>query len=322
MKRKILILNFIIVLISINSFGQLTNGLKAYYTFGGNANDISGQNNNGNLIGMPTLIPDRFGSPDCAYEFPGNSTNYININYSTDFDIPITGAFSISLWFQGGSANLSDFEILFEKENPLVNPHPSDYHLGLYDGNNPSFGSLYSPIIMSATNYPYPDPNWHNIVCVYDNKKWYIYEDNILTASDITQTYGIFQSTNNIIVGKDFMGKLDDIRFYDRVLSISEINQIYNLAGSCQNLSINEMKTINDFSIYPNPVKNILNIISPNNNENHIIYIYDITGREVLKEETILKEFIIDVSTLKEGTYLVKNKIGANIQTKLIIKQN
>lgn len=321
MKKTILILN-LIILITTSSYGQLANGLKAYYTFGGNTNDLSGLNNNGNLIGTPTLTSDRFATSNCAYEFPGTSTDYINVNYSNDFNIPTTGAFSISLWFQGGTPSLGDFEILFQKENPLVNPHHSDYHLGLYDVNNPSFGSLYSPIVMASTSHPNPDPNWHHVVAIYDNKKWYIYEDNVLINSNITQTYGIYQSTNNITIGKYFMGKLDDIRFYDRVLTVSEINQIYNLPGSCQILAIQDISSKNKFVIYPNPTKNILHISKKNENENNLIIIYDVTGREVLKIENSIEETVIDISTLKEGTYLVKYINDEKIQTKLIVKQN
>lgn len=322
MKKINLILNLILLLITINSFGQLTNGLKAYYPFGGNANDLSGQNNNGNLVGTPTLVSDRFGNSNCAYQFSGNSTDYININYSSDFNIPVTGQFSISLWVQGGTPDLGDFEVLFEKENPLVIPHHSDYHLALYDGNNPSFGSLYSPIVMSFIQSPNPDPNWHHVVSIYDDKKWYIFEDNVLSNTDITQTYGIYQSTNNITIGKRFMGKLDDIRFYDRILSVSEINEIYNLPGSCQNLSIKQDNISNNLSIYPNPAKNELHICSKNNNENHTICLYDMTGREIVKVQTDSVETLIDVSDLTEGIYLVKDINRENIQSKLVLKKS
>jgi hypothetical protein len=78
----------------------------------------------------------------------------------------------------------------------------------------------------------------------------------------------------------------------------------------------------NKFVIYPNPTKNILHISTKNNNENSLIIIYDITGREVMKTKTSLEETIIDISNLKEGSYLVKNIIGEKIQSKLILKQN
>ena len=307
---------------SVESFAQLADGLKAHFTFGGNANDVSGQNNNGNFIGSPTLTSDRFGNPNCAYEFPGNPANYINVNYSSDFNIETTGAFSISLWFQGGSPEGGDFEVLFEKENPLVNPHHSDYHLGLYDGNNPSFGSLYSPIAFSYTNHPNPDPNWHHVVGIYNNKNWYIYQDNILTDSVTSQNYGIFQSTNNISIGKNFMGKIDDIRFYNRILTVSEIDDLYSLPGSCQNLAIQNIPLKDKLVIYPNPSKNTLHISKEDHKGDNLIIIYDVTGREVMKIENSVQETIIDVSTLKQGTYLLHYINDEKIQTKLILKQN
>lgn len=321
MKKIILIINLIVLLTSIKSFGQLTNGLKAHYTFGGNANDVSGQNNNGNLIGTPTLTADRFGTPNCAYEFPGNSTNFIDINYSSDFNILATESFSISLWFQGGSPAGGDLEILFQKNNP-ANIYNLQYDLALYDGNKPVFGAQNNGVWSNTTTYPNVDPNWHNLIAIYDNRRWYIYEDNILKDSDLSQNYGISPSIGNIIIGKNFMGKIDDIRFYNRLLTVSEIGDIYNLPGSCQSLDIQEISTKDKFVIYPNPTKNLLHISNKNDNENNLIIIYDVTGREVMKIENSTEETIIDISTLKEGTYLVKYINDEKIQTKLILKQN
>src|SRR5580693_6339652 len=53
----------------------LTNGLVAYYPFNGNANDASGNGNNGTVNGA-TLTPDRFGNTNSAYNFNGTN-NYI-----------------------------------------------------------------------------------------------------------------------------------------------------------------------------------------------------------------------------------------------------
>src|SRR5690606_4746453 len=119
--------------LSVNSFSQLSIGLKAYYSFKGNPADLSGNGNDGIIVGSPVLTQDRFGMTECAYYFPGTSSEYISINYSPDFDIDSLGAFSISLWYKGGSTNEGDYEILFEKPNPDVSPFPSDYSLALYD---------------------------------------------------------------------------------------------------------------------------------------------------------------------------------------------
>ena len=317
-------LNLLILILSIstfNTYGQLDNGLKAYYSFEGNVIDSSGEGNNGTIVGSLNLIADRNGNPNCAYEFPGTSTDYININYSEDFNISPTENFSLSLWFQGGTANLGDLEFIFKKENPNISPVDSDYHLGLYDLNNPSFGSQYSPIVMSFTNNPNPDPNWHHIVCIYDNSNWYIYEDNILTDSDETQQYEIFQSTNGITIGKFFEGKLDDIRFYDRVLSANEIEQLFNYGSSCGDLSVSDNNLKNDLHIYPNPAKDIININSNyKGNQSYLILIYDMSGRKVIEKNADTESTEINISNLDSGIYFVKSKIGRNLQTKLFIK--
>ena len=53
-------------------FGQnLGDGLVAYYPFNGNANDESGNGNDGEVMGA-TLAVDRFGTANSAYNFDGD----------------------------------------------------------------------------------------------------------------------------------------------------------------------------------------------------------------------------------------------------------
>ncbi|MBK7031388.1 MAG: hypothetical protein IPH45_20325 [Bacteroidales bacterium] len=58
--------------------GIPTNGLSAWYPFNGNANDLSGNGNDGTVNGA-TLTTDRFGNPNSAYSFNG-TTDFIGIN--------------------------------------------------------------------------------------------------------------------------------------------------------------------------------------------------------------------------------------------------
>ena len=61
--------------LAVNGYSQsfLTNGLVAYYPFNGNANDESGNGNNGLLIGAkPTT--DRLGEANKAFLFDGTSS--------------------------------------------------------------------------------------------------------------------------------------------------------------------------------------------------------------------------------------------------------
>ena len=95
MKNKLLLLVFGLVMTTQIIFSQVpsyvpTNGLVGYWPFNGNANDQSGNGNNGTVNGA-TLTADRNGNSNNAYYFNGTS-NYINLNKT------LTSQFSISLW--------------------------------------------------------------------------------------------------------------------------------------------------------------------------------------------------------------------------------
>ena len=70
-----------------------TNGLVGYWPFNGNANDASGNGNNGTVNGA-TLTTDRFGVVNKAYNFDGindfidlqNLTSNLNFSYSLWFN--------------------------------------------------------------------------------------------------------------------------------------------------------------------------------------------------------------------------------------------
>ena len=67
--------------LAVNGYSQsfLTNGLVAYYPFNGNANDASGNGNNGifvpatSMTNVPTLTSNHFGVANSAYSFNSGS---------------------------------------------------------------------------------------------------------------------------------------------------------------------------------------------------------------------------------------------------------
>jgi hypothetical protein len=67
--------------------GSLTNGLVGYWPFCGNANDMSGNGNNGTVNGA-TLTKDRFGNTNSAYSFDGVN-DFISISSNNLFDFTI-----------------------------------------------------------------------------------------------------------------------------------------------------------------------------------------------------------------------------------------
>ncbi len=78
----------------------LKDGLVAYYPFNGNANDESGNGNNG-IVSGATLVADKFGKINSAYNFNGN--NFIELQFK---NLP-TGSSerTVSTWAKLDSGN-------------------------------------------------------------------------------------------------------------------------------------------------------------------------------------------------------------------------
>ena len=91
----------------------------------------------------------------------------------------------------------------------------------------------------------------------------------------------------------------------------------FKIKGLSENLNHNEIdQTI--FKIYPNPVKNFINIYS--NNEISKIEIYDLFGKNLLlKQEENLSR--VNITQLVSGVYIVKIFSTEMIEVKRIIKK-
>ena len=95
---KFLLFTVIVFTFTSNVFSQVpnyvpTNGLVGYWPFNGNANDESGNGNNGTVNGA-TLTTDRFGSANSAYSFDGIN-DYIIANGGDQF---ATTSRTVSYW--------------------------------------------------------------------------------------------------------------------------------------------------------------------------------------------------------------------------------
>ena len=87
------------------------------------------------------------------------------------------------------------------------------------------------------------DGQWHHILTIYDasTNYRYLYVDGVQDGIDMTR--GAFnENGNQMMIGKrpgsgnTFNGDIDDVIIYNRVLSISEIQELYN-ASSPNNIA-------------------------------------------------------------------------------------
>ena len=213
-----------------------TNGLVGYWPFSGNANDVSGNTNNG-TNNSATLTTDRFGIANSAYTYNGTSS-FINVPNSAS--LQFNGAITISTWFNasyipvGATASTS---YILSKGADGNTPYSwcsflDNTNLGLSIFNN---NNLNNSALIPNSKFPISLNTWYNVVYTFDgtNAKAYI---NGQLKTSVAATYTTFSNIYDLKFGRRhisglpyfFNGKLDDIGVWNRALSTQEISNMYN----------------------------------------------------------------------------------------------
>jgi hypothetical protein len=209
-------------------------GLVAYYPFNGNANDESGNGNDGTVNGA-TLTTDRLGNANSAYSFDGVD-DYIKVIESPVIDFQNSNSFTIAFWTKTSS--------------PKPNISPIDKHIRgyasgygfifyltyTYTCNYPGYLDFFvgGGFGDSCSNGPVNDGLWHFIVGTYNSNDNSIrsYIDSTAQTDVDTRKDDLETSADLFIGGQDsemaFDGVIDDIRIYNRTLSEADIQALYN----------------------------------------------------------------------------------------------
>jgi hypothetical protein len=208
--------------LAVNGYSQsfLTNGLVAYYPFNGNANDASGNGNNGVVYG-PTVIADRFGNANSAYKFDGVD-DYVRIAAAQSLNI--TGNLTISAWIRTTSSTHIIFSNMLQ-----ISPH-NGYCLSLINGGYIAFTSGGMGL---SGDTPVNMNVWTHVAITLFSTTATAYVNGVFDSSG---TVGVPTSSGvDATIGASytpyyfFTGLIDDIRIYNRALSDNEVAQLYDL---------------------------------------------------------------------------------------------
>lgn len=223
------------------STAPTTGSLYLSYPFTGNANDASGNFNNGILQNAPALTTDRFGAGSSAYSFNGSS------QYVATSSLILTNpqTFSISVWFKTSSAGGKLVGFGSSQTGLSSSTFGYDRHIymnssgQLYFGVKP--GGTYNTISTTAS---YADGAWHHAVATMSSTNGAnLYVDGALQASDPTMTsagaytgywrvaYDNLASWPGAPASYYFNGSLDDIAVYQTELTAAQVYTLYG-AGS------------------------------------------------------------------------------------------
>jgi hypothetical protein len=227
---------------------NLKNGLVACYPFNSNANDESGNNNDGTINGA-TLTTDRFGKVNSAYKFDGSSLISVSPN---QFKNP---TFTYATWVKldnlptegdnnclitvGGNGGDQVLSVTTSYQAQSSN----GFNVGVYNNGNPVISNNWNNIAPTTGK-------WYHVVCARDNNSIKLYVDGQLIANNSTLTstggttpnYGsptyVTFGARNGGASQYMKGSLDDIHLYNRPLNADEVKALYD-GSTPQTITIN-----------------------------------------------------------------------------------
>jgi hypothetical protein len=209
----------------------LTNGLAAYYPFKGNANDASGNGNNG-IVNGAVLTTDRFGNPNSAYGFNG-------VNQWISFAAPpLTNVvnWTFSAWVKPANYTKERIAVQIGFDNEATGNGygfgfaSSSTWTGIFSGVGGGF--ISSGRAITDTN------EWYQVVMLRDSTTTSFYINGTQTPSNYTIAP---KTPTDFTIGSQtgvrfFSGLIDDVRVYNRALSSSEVAQLYSIESGLLNI--------------------------------------------------------------------------------------
>lgn len=254
-----------ILIISISTFAQVpnyvpTNGLIGWWPFNSNANDLSGNSNNG-FVNGPTLTSDRYNNANSAFLFDGINDR-IEIPHNQSLNC---SSITISIWFNTNTfiASNSFGPHLISKRDWSGWGSSFQMAIGIYQGQN---GCWADWTIGNNSGIYYPNNtilntnNWTNLIYTHDgnNVKLYIngglvqsiVSPGLLSFNSLPMWFGARPNAGNNSCW--FNGKIDDIGIWNRALTACEINQLYtssistiSIQASSNSLCAGQIATLN-----------------------------------------------------------------------------
>ena len=216
----------------VKNFGHIepwsiSENLVAHYTFDGNANDTSGNGNDGVIHGV-TSTTDRYGNADGAYHFDGTSA-YIEVPDSDSLR-EVGQTVTISAWVKPEAWDNNWVSVLCKGYNDACRQYglqinkSGKWGLNYYNGTKAN--ELQAKAIELNT--------WNHVSVVYT--------PTVITAYRNGEYIGAMAPLGNMVenaeplyigfdapLGDEYLtGDMDEVRVYNRALSAAEVRALSN----------------------------------------------------------------------------------------------
>jgi hypothetical protein len=248
------------------------NGLIGWWSFCGDANDASGNGNNG-IVDGASLTYDRFGDPNNAFDFngvnnfitiPGSLPAATSFTYSyylklIDYSLPTTTdgwQYAYRVAYNRGGYRGYNFSAVGDSAS--TNP---EYSFTVRGGGFCACGSS------AGGTYTLPLNNWVHVVNTFSSNGLHIFINGFLTDSasfvvDLNDlgNYPLYIGAMYYDGVNFFKGALDDFGYWNRALTAEEILSLYLNSSNGVITAIDPPNNLNSLNVYPNPASKHLTI--------------------------------------------------------------
>ncbi|MBA3682852.1 MAG: T9SS type A sorting domain-containing protein [Bacteroidetes bacterium] len=317
--KKIILL--ILVNITIGTTAQnLLNGLQACYPLDMNANNYAstGPALHGALHNVTSAIG-HTGFANTAYSLQGNTSSFIELPNHPGLK---GNSMFFSGWFYIDSLPSEQY-LVYTKNTCSSNfeayslityynwaANQQAFRLSKSDSTctyAPQIDSQIAPVIGS----------WYHVAFFIDNTIVKLYVNGILQGSAPHSVLFNYQANKTVFLGVTnesnfnlpFKGRIDDVRFYNRDLTVAEISDLYTRSPNCDDVFATaiEAKTFNgnNLSVYPNPSNGKIIINSINED---FLEIVDLLGKKINYDKKQISDTTFEISckNTSDGIYFLR----------------
>ena len=272
--------------------------------------------------------------------------NFIKYSYSYDASNNLISRFGQN-WYGSAWENNSKYSYSYDANNNLTGTLIQQWNGSAwknyikysytYDANNNQISSL-SPIWNgsawennSQSNYTYDASNnqisrleqhWYGSAWEIWFKNTYTYDANNNKTSGLSQIWNRSSwentsQTNFTYDANNFRKSFVSKSFSGGIISLTDSAYYYFHVVTT---GVNDLMSQNEgIIVYPNPFGNELKISRSGNSDGEVV-LYDMLGKEILREKISNQETIINTEKLSSGFYLLKYSEGNKIKNTKLLK--
>ncbi|OQX20370.1 MAG: hypothetical protein BWK80_35775, partial [Desulfobacteraceae bacterium IS3] len=210
------------------SDADINRGLVAYYPFNGNANDESGNGNNGTENGG-LLYEGGVSGQAASFDGVNDSINLLSV----DDELKGLSSLTVSAWVKNRDA-ASDSTFMVQHANTrglrMSLETDGDVQFGVKTTATPNSGSVWA---LANASSGVSQNDWTFMMLVWDGAELRGYVNGTLVCTaEVGGTFSANTDAATLYLGyntyskKYFKGLLDDVRIYNRALSPAEIQEL------------------------------------------------------------------------------------------------